>query len=138
MSCKQTANRGFQTTLSSSAILMILGLEIRYKGRYEPKSFVSGPSSPHIRKLYFKDPQVWSWWSKQSKQWLCVPKCNQTSSRVYSRYEQVADLPWQGVTVQIQLLTRRFFCVNKRCVRRIFCERLPRVVAAYGRQTVRQ
>jgi transposase len=66
------------------------------------------------------------------------PKCNQTSSRVHSRYERiVADLPWQGVTVQIQLLTRRFFCVNKKCVRRIFCERLAQVVAAYGRQTAR-
>ena len=39
--------------------------------------------------------------------------------------------------MQLQLLTRRFFCVNKTCVRRIFCERLPQVVAAYGRQTVR-
>lgn len=66
------------------------------------------------------------------------PKCHQSSSRVHSRYERtVADLPWQGVTVQIQLLTRRFFCANQTCVRRIFCERLPRVVAAYGRQTVR-
>lgn len=41
------------------------------------------------------------------------------------------------MTVNLQLLTRRFFCVNKTCVRRIFCERLPRVMAAYGRQTVR-
>lgn len=66
------------------------------------------------------------------------PKCHQSSSRVHSRYERkVADLPWQGVTVLIQLLTRRFFCTNQTCVRRIFCERLPRVVAAYGRQTVR-
>lgn len=66
------------------------------------------------------------------------PRCHQASSRVHSRYQRtVADLPWQGVTVQIQLLTRRFFCINKTCVRRIFCERLPRVVAAYGRQTVR-
>jgi len=53
------------------------------------------------------------------------PKCHQPSSRVHSRYERtVADLPWQGVTVQIQLLTRRFFCVNRTCVRRIFCEAL--------------
>jgi len=45
----------------------------------------------------------------------------------------VADLPW-GVTVQIQLLTRRFFCV--RCVTD-FLRTVLRVVAAYGRQTVR-
>jgi transposase len=66
------------------------------------------------------------------------PRCHQLSSRVHSRYQRtVADLPWQGVSVQLQLLTRRFFCTDKTCVRRIFCERLPRVVAAYGRQTVR-
>lgn len=66
------------------------------------------------------------------------PKCHQPSSRVHSRYERtLTDLPCLGTAVQIQLLTRRFFCVNPTCVRRIFCERLPRVVAAYGRQTVR-
>lgn len=66
------------------------------------------------------------------------PKCHQPSSRVHSRYERtLTDLPCLGTAVQIQLLTRRFFCVNQTCVRRIFCERLPRVVAAYGRQTVR-
>ncbi len=66
------------------------------------------------------------------------PKCHQSSSRVHSHYERkVADLPCLSVTVLIQLLTRRFFCNNQTCIRRIFCERLPRVVAAYGRQTVR-
>lgn len=66
------------------------------------------------------------------------PRCHQASSRVHSYYlRTVADLPWQGVNVQLQLLTRRFFCIDENCVRRIFCERLPRVVAAYGRQTVR-
>ena len=75
---------------------------------------------------------------KTIKSVAACPKCHQTSSRVHSRYKRtVADLPWQGVTVQLQLLTRRFFCSNQTCVQRIFCERLPRVVAAYGRQTVR-
>ncbi len=50
---------------------------------------------------------------------------------------QVADLPCLGVNVQIQLLTRRFFCSNQICVRRIFCERLPNVITAYSRQTLR-
>jgi transposase len=35
------------------------------------------------------------------------------------------------------LRTRRFRCRNSLCTRRIFCERLPRVVAHYGRKTVR-
>lgn len=66
------------------------------------------------------------------------PRYHQTSSRVHSHYQRtVVDLPWQGVNVQLQLLTRRFFWVDENCVRRIFCERLPRIVAAYGRQTVK-
>lgn len=66
------------------------------------------------------------------------PGCAQSSSRIHSHYQRsVTDLPWQGVRVQLQLLSRRFFCVNPSCLRRIFCERLPQVVAAYGRQTIR-
>jgi transposase len=33
--------------------------------------------------------------------------------------------------------TRRFRCQNSLCTKRVFCERLPRVVASYGRKTVR-
>src|SRR5437868_13307809 len=49
----------------------------------------------------------------------------------------VADLPWQGISVNLELHTRRFRCDNDLCPRRIFCERLPQVVAAYARKTVR-
>jgi transposase len=49
----------------------------------------------------------------------------------------VADLPWHGVAVRLELCTRRFRCRNSLCTKRIFCEGLPRVVAHYGRQTVR-
>lgn len=49
----------------------------------------------------------------------------------------VADLPWHGVAVRLHLRTRRFRCRNSLCTKRIFCERLPRVVAHYGRKTVR-
>jgi transposase len=59
------------------------------------------------------------------------PCCHQPSSRVHSLYQRtIADLPWQGVNVQLQLLTHRFFCVDKTCRRRIFCARLPQVVVA--------
>ena len=58
--------------------------------------------------------------------------------RVHSCYlRRVADLPWHGIAVRLELHTRRFFCVNELCQRRIFCERLPSVVAAYARKTVR-
>jgi transposase len=66
------------------------------------------------------------------------PLCDRRSTLVHSRYmRRIADLPWQGVSVKLELHTRRFRCVNALCRRRIFCERLPQVVAAYARKTVR-
>jgi transposase len=49
----------------------------------------------------------------------------------------VADLPWQGRPARLVLHTRRWVYPNAACARRIFTERLPEVVAPYGRRTVR-
>jgi transposase len=49
----------------------------------------------------------------------------------------VTDLPWHGIPARLELHTRRFRCRNSLCTQRIFCERLPRVVAHYARKTVR-
>jgi transposase len=66
------------------------------------------------------------------------PACGQGAVRVHSRYQRtVADLPWNGVPVRLQLRTRRFFCDAPACPVRIFTERLPGVVVRYGRQTAR-
>jgi transposase len=66
------------------------------------------------------------------------PRCHRPSSRVHSYYiRTVADLPWHGVAVKLELRARRFRCKNSLCTKRVFCERLPRVVASYGRKTVR-
>ena len=66
------------------------------------------------------------------------PLCGNDSRHIHSRYmRRTADLPWQGVSVKLELHTRRFRCDNALCPRRIFCERLPQVVAAYARKTVR-
>jgi len=66
------------------------------------------------------------------------PRCHRPSTRVHSYYiRSVADLPWHGVAVRLHLRTRRFRCKNSLCTKRVFCERLPRVVAHYGRKTVR-
>src|SRR5215216_7488374 len=60
------------------------------------------------------------------------PRCHQTSSRIHSRYvRSIADLPWHGVSVKLELHTRRFHCQNCLCAKHIFCERLPSVVAHY-------
>lgn len=66
------------------------------------------------------------------------PRCHQPSSRIHSRYiRSIADLPWHGVSVRLELHTRRFCCQNNLCTRGIFCERLPSVVAHYARKTMR-
>lgn len=66
------------------------------------------------------------------------PACGQVSRHVHSRYRPtLADLPWCGSAVQLWLWTRRLFCRNQQCGRRIFTERLPTVVEPYGRRTLR-
>ncbi len=68
---------------------------------------------------------------------LC-PLCQCRSTRIHSRYIRlVADLPWMGCALRLELHTRRFFCLNAHCSRQIFTERLPGVVAPYARRTTR-
>jgi len=68
---------------------------------------------------------------------LC-PLCQCCSTRIHSRYTRlVADLPWMGCALRLELHTRRFFCLNAQCPRQIFTERLPTVVAPYARRTSR-
>jgi transposase len=72
-----------------------------------------------------------------AKSSLC-PCCQSPSSRIHSRYVRtLADLPWHGIAIRLQLHTRKFFCDQRGCLRRIFCERLPGVVVTYGRHTIR-
>jgi transposase len=66
------------------------------------------------------------------------PRCQSGSYRVHSRYlRTLADLPWEGIPVRIELRVRRFFCDAVDCEQRIFTERLPGTVAKYGRRTCR-
>ncbi len=68
---------------------------------------------------------------------LC-PLCQCRTACVHSRYTRVvADLPWAGWGVRLELHVQRFFCQNPECKRRIFTERLPGVVAPYARRTTR-
>jgi len=67
---------------------------------------------------------------------LC-PVCGRGSSRVHSRYSRaVSDLPWHGISVDLEVRARRFFCDEASCERKIFCERLEDV-AARARKTDR-
>src|SRR5580704_7396566 len=59
-------------------------------------------------------------------------------TRLHSRYHRtVADLPWQGMSVTLELTTRKFFCDWHTCRQRVFTERLPGTVACYARRTTR-
>ena len=64
--------------------------------------------------------------------------CESPSTKAHSRYTRLlADLPWMGHAVRLKLSLRRFFCQNPACQRKIFAERLPKVVAPYARRTLR-
>jgi transposase len=66
------------------------------------------------------------------------PTCGQRATRVHSRYHRtLADLPWHGVPVRLQLSCRKFFCDRLDCSRRIFTERLPGIVHPSARRTER-
>jgi transposase len=66
------------------------------------------------------------------------PLCGSVSERIHSHYNRtLADLPWQGRTVSIQVRARRFRCAHSDCPRRIFTERLPAVAPPWARRTGR-
>ncbi|HXG85642.1 MAG TPA: transposase family protein [Pyrinomonadaceae bacterium] len=66
------------------------------------------------------------------------PNCKRTSNHLHGNYiRQITDLPWQGVALRICLQSRKFRCRNQVCERKVFCERLLKVVRSYGRKTVR-
>lgn len=68
---------------------------------------------------------------------LC-PSCQRPSERIHSHYQRtVADLPWTDLVVRLCLHVRKFFCDNATCVRKVFTERLPDLVAPWARRTVR-
>ena len=69
---------------------------------------------------------------------VTCPECRTSSRKVHSRYmRRLADLPWDGVPVVIRLQTRRFFCIEPGCRRKVFTEPVPGTVARYGRRTCR-
>lgn len=66
------------------------------------------------------------------------PLCHCPSHRIHSHYERtLKDLPLAQFTLVILLTVGKFFCLNDSCKRRIFSERLPKVVAPWARRTAR-
>ena len=75
---------------------------------------------------------------KTCRVWAQWPRCGTPTQKVHSRYvRRLADLPWHGVAGVIHLQTRRFFCVEPGCQRKVFTEPLPGTVARYGRRSCR-
>jgi transposase len=67
------------------------------------------------------------------------PLCGERADRVHSRATRtLADLPWAGAVVRLQVRIRKFFCENPTCPRRIFSERLAGIAAVAARRTERQ
>jgi len=66
------------------------------------------------------------------------PGCSHPSSRLHSSYpRRLADLPWQGRHVQIEVQVRRLRCGRPGCAQRIFAERLPVAAGPYAQRTAR-
>jgi len=68
---------------------------------------------------------------------LC-PLCHQPTTRIHSGYERtLRDLNWADWAVTLRLSVHKFFCDNSLCERRIFTERLPKLVKPWARRTLR-
>jgi transposase len=103
----------------------------------EISTLLADPAAVRLEKLVPGEKSLLLVLSTKRPEVAC-PRCGLASSRVHSRYHRaVADLPWHGVSVRLDLRTRRFFCQNGLCQQAIFCERLPSVVSAYARKTAR-
>lgn len=105
-------------------------------------AFTASPLCPSPRELEldeiaFREDQLVVT-ARARRRVVACPMCGQGSTRVHSRYHRtLADLPWHGLRVHLELGVRRFFCDVPRCSRRIFTERLPTTARPYARRTAR-
>ncbi len=66
------------------------------------------------------------------------PYCDKQSKSVHSFYfRKISDLPAFGNTVIIHLKTRKFYCYNLKCERRVFAERFTTHFTPYKRSSDR-
>lgn len=66
------------------------------------------------------------------------PICKRNSERIHSSYGRMLyDLKMLGKTVVIKLLSRKFFCDETSCSRKIFTERFENFIKPYSRRTER-
>jgi transposase len=102
-----------------------------------PLCFLPGAGSLRCEQVEIAADVVTVHVSSRKRSGVC-PLCGRRSTRVHSHYARIlADLPWQGRRVRLRWHSRRFFCDYRRCLRRIFTERLPEVATSYARTTLR-
>lgn len=66
------------------------------------------------------------------------PNCQHPSERVHSYYTRhPLDLPLAHFPVKLQLQVRRFRCLNERCVKKTYAERISDWLPVYARRTSR-
>src|SRR4051812_48973290 len=71
-----------------------------------------------------------------TRQAVPCPSCATLSRRRHSWYTRRAlDLPWRGATVRLRVHSRRWFCDNSNCRRRIFAERFEGLLGCGARRT---
>jgi len=68
---------------------------------------------------------------------LCPARGRPSSWRRSSYPRRLAELPWQGRRVQVEVQVRRLHCGQPGCTHRIFAERLPAVAGPYAQRTAR-
>lgn len=89
-----------------------------------------------LKKIEYADNTIRIYATIKTRRSIC-PVCGKYSNRVHDYYiRTISDLPvFQNRTV-IHLKTRKFKCVNARCVRRVFSEQTPAILR-YSRRTNR-
>src|SRR5215813_10164839 len=101
------------------------------------KPLFADPNLLHLERVFSEPDRITIIVKTKSKQALC-PQCHSPSAHLHSRYvRRLADLPWAGVAVRLELHTRRLYRRHPDCPQRIFCERISAFVAPYARRTLR-
>src|SRR5262249_6183636 len=101
------------------------------------KPLFADPNLLHLERVSSEPGLITIIVKTKSKQALC-PQCHSPSAYLHSRYvRRLADLPWFGVAVRVEVHARRLYCRHMECPQRIFCERIPTFVAPYARRTLR-
>jgi transposase len=101
------------------------------------KTLLAGAHTLKLEKILWQSDFI-TLFACSAQAMAACPACQATTPKVHSSYKRtIADLPWEGITVQLRLRVRKFFCTNRECEQQIFCERLPEIVARYAHRNKR-